>query len=119
MTLLADKGYDRRADRDDRRLDVGSVREAAPAHDRERRPHRRTRRRRLPVDVEDISGALGRGGYEGIQNDSDGNLWIVEDIGGANKPGTVNAKFPNSFIYRYVPAHKGDLSTASCRRCRC
>src|SRR5262249_22305827 len=25
--------------------------------------------------VEDISGALGRGGYEGIQNDSDGNLW--------------------------------------------
>ena len=44
-----------------------------------------------------------------IQNDTDGNLWIVEDIGGANKPGSVNAKFPNSFIYRYVPAHKGDL----------
>lgn len=36
-----------------------------------------------PSTVEDISGALGRGGYEGIQNDSDGNLWIVEDVGGA------------------------------------
>ena len=62
-----------------------------------------------PSQVEDVSGALGRGGYEGVQNDSDGNLWIVEDLGGANKPGSVNAKFPNSYIYRYDPAHKGDL----------
>ena len=62
-----------------------------------------------PSSVVDISGALGRGGYEGIQNDSDGNIWIVEDIGGANKPGTT-AKRPNSFIYRYVPAHPGDLA---------
>jgi len=62
----------------------------------------------FPSQVEDVSGALGRGGYEGVQNDSDGNLWIVEDIGGANKPGTV-ARIPNSFVYRYVPARKGDL----------
>jgi hypothetical protein len=61
-----------------------------------------------PSTVTDVSGALGRGGYEGIQDDSDGNIWIVEDIGGANKPGTT-AKRPNSFIYRYVPAHPGDL----------
>ncbi|MDX6663816.1 MAG: hypothetical protein QOG68_22, partial [Solirubrobacteraceae bacterium] len=61
-----------------------------------------------PSTVEDVSGALGRGGYEGIQNDSDGNLWIVEDIGGSNKPGTT-AKAPNSYIYRYVPAKPGDL----------
>jgi hypothetical protein len=61
-----------------------------------------------PSTVEDVSGALGRGGYEGIQNDSDGNIWIVEDIGGSNKPGTVS-KIPNSFIYRYTPAHPGDL----------
>ena len=40
----------------------------------------------VPSQVEDVSGALGRGGYEGIQNDSDGNIWIVEDIGGSNKP---------------------------------
>ncbi|MDP9292818.1 MAG: phosphatase, partial [Actinomycetota bacterium] len=61
-----------------------------------------------PSKVEDVSGALGRGGYEGIQNDSDGNLWIVEDIGGANKQGTT-ARQPNSFVFRYVPRHPGDL----------
>ncbi|HEV7639956.1 MAG TPA: alkaline phosphatase PhoX [Gaiellaceae bacterium] len=62
-----------------------------------------------PSKVTDISGALGRGGYEGIQNDGAGNVWIVEDTGGASKPGTT-AKIPNSFVYRYVPAHPGDLA---------
>ncbi len=62
----------------------------------------------IPSKVTDVSGALGRGGYEGIQNDSDGNVWIVEDIGGSGKEGT-SAKRPNSFIYRYVPATPGDL----------
>jgi hypothetical protein len=62
-----------------------------------------------PSTVSDVSGALGRGGYEGIQDDSAGNLWIVEDISGAKKAGT-NAKVPNSFVYRYVPARPGDLS---------
>jgi hypothetical protein len=62
----------------------------------------------FPSTVEDVSGALGRGGYEGVQNDSDGNLWLVEDIGGAAKAGTA-AKVPNSFVYRYVPRHPGDL----------
>jgi hypothetical protein len=61
-----------------------------------------------PSTVEDVSGALGRGGYEGVQDDSDGNLWIVEDIGGAGKAGTT-AKQPNSFVYRYVPSRPGDL----------
>jgi hypothetical protein len=62
----------------------------------------------FPATVVDVSGALGRGGYEGIQDDSDGNIWIVEDVGGSSKPGTT-AKRPNSFVYRYVPAHPGDL----------
>jgi secreted PhoX family phosphatase len=62
-----------------------------------------------PSTVTDVSGALGRGGYEGIQNDSAGNIWIVEDSGGSNKPGTV-AKRPNSFVYRYVPQTPGDLA---------
>jgi hypothetical protein len=61
-----------------------------------------------PSTVTDLSGSLGRGGYEGIQNDSAGNIWIVEDIGGSNKPGTVS-KVPNSFVYRYVPNTPGDL----------
>ena len=55
-----------------------------------------------PSKVEDVSGALRRGGYEGIQDDSNGNIWIVEDVGGPHKPGTT-AKQPNSFVYRYVP----------------
>jgi hypothetical protein len=62
----------------------------------------------FPSQVTDVSGALGRGGYEGIQDDSDGNLWIAEDIGGATKPGT-KARKPNSYIYRYVPQSPGDL----------
>lgn len=61
-----------------------------------------------PSTVEDVSGALGRGGYEGVQNDSAGNLIIAEDIGGANKAGTA-AKIPNTFVYRYVPQTRGDL----------
>jgi hypothetical protein len=64
----------------------------------------------FPSTVHDISGSVGRGGYEGIQNDGDGNVWIVEDIGGANKPGTV-ARIPNSFLYRFVPTHANDLSS--------
>jgi hypothetical protein len=62
----------------------------------------------VPSKVTDVSGALGRGGYEGVQDDSAGNLWIAEDIGGSSKPGT-SAKVPNSFLYRYVPAKPGDL----------
>ncbi len=61
-----------------------------------------------PSTVTDVSGALGRGGYEGIQNDSKGNLWIAEDIGGSNKPGT-KARQPNSYLYRFVPKSPGDL----------
>jgi hypothetical protein len=58
--------------------------------------------------VEDISPALGRGGYEGIQNDSAGNLWVVEDVGGTTPAGT-NARNPNSFVYRFIPNDRSDL----------
>jgi hypothetical protein len=63
-----------------------------------------------PATVTDISGYLGRAGYEGIQNDSDGNVYIVEDTGGA--AGTVNshAKQPNSFVFRYLPVQPRDLT---------
>jgi Bacterial protein of unknown function (DUF839) len=59
--------------------------------------------------VEDISFALGRGGYEGIQNDSAGNLWVIEDVGGTTVTGT-NAKLSNSFVYRFIPVDKSDLT---------
>jgi hypothetical protein len=67
-----------------------------------------------PSTLTDVSGALGRGGYEGIQNDSAGNLWIVEDIGGSKKKdaggATTAAKIPHSYVYRYLPATPGDLA---------
>jgi hypothetical protein len=62
-----------------------------------------------PSTVVDVSGALGRGGYEGVALDSEGNITILEDIGGANKPGTT-ARIPNSFLFRYVPESPGDLA---------
>ncbi|PYU08998.1 MAG: phosphatase, partial [Acidobacteria bacterium] len=63
----------------------------------------------VPSSVEDISGILGRGGYEGIQADRFGRLIIVEDVGG--KSGTTNphAKQPNSFVYRFLPYNPSDL----------
>ncbi len=50
---------------------------------------------------------LGSGGYEGVQNDKDGNVWLVEDVGGASVAG---GKAPNSYVYRYVPTDRTDLS---------
>jgi hypothetical protein len=58
----------------------------------------------------DISGSLGRGGYEGIQFDSAGEVWIVEDVGGPAAGANGRGKQPNSFVYRFVPARQGDLS---------
>ncbi len=63
-----------------------------------------------PSIVQDISGYLGRGGYEGIQNDGEGNLYIVEDVGGASGSVNTHAKQPNSFVYRFVPTNTADLT---------
>jgi len=63
----------------------------------------------FPSMAEDISGSFGRGGYEGIQNDSDGNVWIVEDSGGGTGAVNTHAKQPNSFLFRFVPRHLGNL----------
>ena len=53
--------------------------------------------------------ALGSGGYEGIQNDPDGNVWIVEDVGGVAPAGHPNSKIPNSYVYRFTPKNRADL----------
>jgi hypothetical protein len=60
-----------------------------------------------PSAVTNLQGIIGRGGYEGIQADSDGNIWIVEDIGGSTVAG---AKVPNSFVYRFIPKNRYDLT---------
>lgn len=63
-----------------------------------------------PSQVTDISTYTGRASYEGVQLDPDGNLWLVEDAGGSGGNVTKNAKQPNSFVYRFVPKDKTDLT---------
>jgi hypothetical protein len=64
----------------------------------------------VPASVVDLSGAFGRGGYEGIQNDSTGSLWLVEDVGGPSGALNTHARQPNSFVYRFVPVDPRDLT---------
>jgi len=61
----------------------------------------------FPSVAENLLGVFGRGGYEAIQTDSDGNIWLVEDIGGTTVAG---ARLPNSFVYRLIPKNKHDLT---------
>ncbi|HZR94632.1 MAG TPA: alkaline phosphatase PhoX [Gaiellaceae bacterium] len=71
-------------------------------------------------NAQNLLAQVGRGGFEGIQNDSAGDLYIVEDIGGDNKvdpastttpPATTPARRPNSYVYRFVPDDPADLTT--------
>ncbi|PYK27691.1 MAG: hypothetical protein DME59_04080 [Verrucomicrobia bacterium] len=55
-----------------------------------------------------LYGSLGQGGYEGIHADDWGNMLIVEDVGGTLV--LNNAKNPNSFVYRFVPLNRNDLT---------
>lgn len=63
----------------------------------------------VPSKVQDLGGILGRGGYEGIQVDSLGHIWIVEDVGGKSGSLYSHAKQPNSFIYRFIPKDISNL----------
>jgi hypothetical protein len=63
----------------------------------------------VPSVVEDLSGVMGRGGFEGIQADSSGNIVIVEDSGGNTGLTNNHAKQANSFLYRFVPKNLRDL----------
>jgi hypothetical protein len=63
----------------------------------------------VPSAVEDISGAMGRAGYELVTNDSSGNVWLIEDVGGTKGTVNKNARQPNSFVYRFVPVRTNDL----------
>src|SRR6266478_3771703 len=43
-----------------------------------------------------------------------GNIYVIEDVGGATSPTTSpinlkNAKQPNSFVYRYIPNNPGRI----------
>ena len=56
-----------------------------------------------PSKVSKLWGVFGQGGFEAVQIDDRGNVYIVEDSGGP--AGTVNthAKQPNSFLFRLLP----------------
>jgi hypothetical protein len=64
----------------------------------------------VPSTVENLYGSMGQGGFEGVQNDSNGNLWMVEDSGGPTSATYPHSKQPNSFVYRFVPKNPKDLT---------
>jgi hypothetical protein len=63
-----------------------------------------------PPTINTLENFLGLGGYEGIRNDDEGNIYLIEDVGGT-RPGGLGANNvplnaaaqPNSFVYRYLP----------------
>jgi hypothetical protein len=64
--------------------------------------------------IQQLDGSMGRGGYEGINVDPLGNVYIVEDTGGSGVTDGATAtkvKQPNSFVYRFKPANgaRGEL----------
>jgi hypothetical protein len=70
-----------------------------------------------PAVVRTLDGILGKGGYEGIHPDDNGNLIIIEDVGGTSvnvvqgdTTSAKTAKQPNSFVYWFEPYHRWDLS---------
>ncbi|MEA2294039.1 MAG: hypothetical protein QOE86_1678 [Solirubrobacteraceae bacterium] len=66
-----------------------------------------------PPPTTRLLGQLGTAGYEGVQLDDKGDVYLVEDAGGSTvvDNGTATkVKQPNSFVFRYKPATPGDLS---------
>jgi hypothetical protein len=70
-----------------------------------------------PPVVSTLDGILGKGGYEGIHPDDRGNLLIIEDAGGvsvnvnpADPTSPKTAKQPNSFVYRFLPTDRTNIS---------
>jgi hypothetical protein len=70
-----------------------------------------------PSQVHTLDGILGKGAYEGVHPDDQGNLILAEDAGGTstnvdpNNPNSPKtARQPNSFIYRFVPKDITNLS---------
>ncbi len=66
-----------------------------------------------PPPLAFLNGALGRAGYEGVQLDKQGNVYLVEDTGGSGVTDNGTAtkvKQPNSFVYRFKPTSRSDLT---------
>jgi hypothetical protein len=63
-----------------------------------------------PSSVVGLLGVFGHGGFEGMQPDKDGTIWVVEDSGGSTGKVNTHAKQPNSFVYRLIPTDVTDLT---------
>jgi hypothetical protein len=66
-------------------------------------------------------GSIGTGGFEGVQFDNRGNLYLAEDAGGINVTDGATAtklKQPNSFIFRFKPSTPGVLSSGKLQALR-
>ena len=70
-----------------------------------------------PPQIRKLNGIVGKAGYEGVVPDDKGNLLLIEDVGGTTvnvvqgDPGSSKtARQPNSFVYRFEPYDKNDLS---------
>jgi hypothetical protein len=68
-----------------------------------------------PAQIDDLDGSMGRASYEGVVPDSEGNVYLVEDEGGANvnDGGSTShgVRQPFSFVYRFVPDDPSDLTS--------
>jgi hypothetical protein len=62
-----------------------------------------------PAQVEKLDTVFGIAGWEGVQVDSAGNVWLVADQGGPNGAVNTKARQPNSFVYRFIPTNRNDL----------
>lgn len=67
-----------------------------------------------PPQVKTLDAFLGKGGYEGIHTDKRGNIYLIEDAGGATSSTTTpvnlnKGRQPNSFVYRYVPNNRNRI----------
>jgi hypothetical protein len=67
-----------------------------------------------PAQPRTLDAFLGKGGFEGIHTDKHGNIYIIEDTGGATSPTTSpidlqNGRQPNSFVYRYIPNNRNQI----------
>ena len=62
----------------------------------------------VPSKVDNLQAYLGVGGYEGIQNDDRGSLYIIEDVGPSSNANKVRRA--NSFVYRFLPKNPSDLT---------
>ena len=63
----------------------------------------------VPAVVEDLSGVMGLGSYEGMQADSSGNIMIVEDVGARKARPTLMLNSRTVFCIDFIPNNPRDL----------